>query len=141
MVSDSFPANRRLNERVDMKLRVDAKYLKDSEGHSILEGEGFPDLGRPSLARRNPRAGMVELNTEDLSLSGLGLEGDMEFQPGMAFALDLHLPNDPVVVKALAEVMWVDGSGGKPRAGLRIAAINWLEMLRLERLVSSNRDN
>ena len=124
-----------------MNLRVDARLLRDEDVHRILEGEGFPDLGIPSLARRHPRDHMDEVSLEDLSMTGLGLEGDADFVPGAAFTLDMHLPGDPVVVKALAEVMWVQGQGERKRAGLRFAAINWMELQRLRRLLVNDRRN
>jgi hypothetical protein len=126
---------------VNLRVRVDARYLDQKEVHGILEGEGFSDLDRPSMAWRRPREGMVTVSSEDFSAGGMALRGGIDFKKGMAFALDVHLPNDSVVIKALAEVMWVQMDNTRHRAGLRIAAIHWMELQRLSRAMGCFEEN
>ena len=124
--------NKRQQDRKSVKLRVDAKKLERKELDSILQGDGYPDLSQPSMARRTPREGMESVSSGDLSLGGMRLDGRLEIEPGSTMVVDLHLPGDPVVLKALAEVMWVRGGEQGPKAGLRFAAIGWKELNRLK---------
>jgi hypothetical protein len=62
--------------------------------------------------------GMERAETLDLSGSGLRLTG-MALKPGSAAMLDLHLPCERLVVKALVEVVWARQN----TAGCRFAAI------------------
>ena len=123
---------KRQQERVALKFRVDAKQLDRSEVENILQGEGYPDLSQPSMARRLPREGMESAATEDLSISGIQLQAPLGLETGATLAVDLHLPGDPVVLKALTEVMWVQGGQKPQRAGLRFVALGGREVSRLK---------
>jgi hypothetical protein len=101
---------------------VDVKVLKTRDVDNILFGQGWQDLNLNSLSMSRPRFGMERAQSLDLSCSGLRLEG-LDLKPGTAAILDLHLPEDKVVVKALVEVVWVRKEGDKTMAGCRFAAM------------------
>jgi hypothetical protein len=109
-------------QRMQLQVTVDVKPLKTQEVDNILFGQGFEDLNLNSLSMSRPRHGMERAATLDISISGLRLEG-VELKPGTAAVLDLHLPDDKVVIKALVEVIWVGTEGESPTAGCRFAAM------------------
>jgi hypothetical protein len=109
-------------ERRRVQVTVDVKPLRTQDVDNILFGQGFEDLNLNSLSMSRPRHGMERAETLDLSLSGLRLAG-IELKPGTAAVLDLHLPSDKVVIKALVEVVWATDQHGHPMAGCRFAAI------------------
>lgn len=119
--------DKRLSTRVRVRLRVDCKPLEHAERLSVLEGHGFPELSYRSLALSRPRAGMTPMQARDLSLTGLRLEGPLPLGLGDSAMLDLHLPDEPVAVKALVDVVWSRPAEG-PRqlhsCGLRFAALD-----------------
>ena len=111
-------------ERRRVQVTVDVRPLKTQDVDNILFGQGYEDLNLNSLSMSRPRHGMERAETLDLSVSGLRLNG-IELKPGTAAVLDLHLPDEKVVIKALVEVVWVKAEGGEtaPVAGCRFAAI------------------
>ena len=115
---------RRLAKRKELALRVDFKVLPDRDLENIMEGDGYPDLSLRAMAMSRPRAGMDGLSTLDISFTGMGLNCQHMLKTGAAAALDLHLPGERTVIKLLGEVMWCTEVEGKPRAGIRIAALD-----------------
>lgn len=127
-------SDKRQAARSHVKLRVDLKPLSQSEVQDIIEGQGFPELSYSSLALARPRHGMVPSKVRDLSVSGAQVETMLPVQAGESTAIDLHLPQDRVVVKALAEVVWcrpAKGGGEGHSAGLRFAAMEEESLRRL----------
>lgn len=125
-VPSRLPREKRIQPRLPLRLRVDARLLSEREREDILAGLGHAELETEALALSRPRWGMRRLDSRDVSASGLrlavqGLEG---LGPGTALCLDLHLPGDQRVVKLLGDVMWTGAEeGGQAVAGLRIAAL------------------
>lgn len=109
-------------ERRKVHVTVDIKPLKTQDVDNILFGQGFEDLNLNSLSMSRPRHGMERAQTLDLSVSGLRVAG-IELKPGTAAVLDLHLPEQKVVVKALVEVVWSGQDSEGPTAGCRFAAL------------------
>ena len=117
---------KRIESRISIRLRADAKELSPDQLEGIMDGQGWTDIFVPSFSYKNPREGMQSLETRDISRSGLRLEGSFGFNRGASLAIDLHLPGDRVLVKALLEVMWVEKDEKNPewkRAGARFAAL------------------
>ena len=112
----------RHSTRCPLHLTVDLKSLKTQDVDNILFGQGFEDLNLNSLSLARPRHGMERAETLDISLSGMRLSGPA-LAPGTAAVLDLHLPHDRVVVKALVEVVWSSQHEGQATLGCRFAAI------------------
>ena len=134
-------AEHRLSNRLPVRMRVDCKPLSGSEIRDILEGHGYSELAFASLALSRPRQGMLPARVKDLSVGGLCMEGPLPLGLGDAAALDMHLPDERVALKALAEVVWSKPANNeeKPHAcGLRFAAMDEEAMRRLKLFLSSS---
>jgi hypothetical protein len=120
------PADKRIKPRQTLRLRVDARLIKEQERDAILEGLGFPDLENEGLALSRPRHGLKRSESRDVSASGLRikLEGLDRVDIGRSMSLDVHVPGEHRVVKLLGDVVWVGTANGEPVAGLRIAALD-----------------
>jgi hypothetical protein len=132
-------SDKRLARRQTVRLRVDLKPLRHEEVRDILEGQGYDELDYSSLALAKPRTGMLPARIRDISLSGMRVEGPVALGAGEATAMDLHLPDERVVLKALAEVVWCRPSvdGAQPHAfGLRFAALEEDALFRLKNFLS-----
>ena len=103
----------RLTARRSVSVRVDVKPLHTNDVDNILLGQGYEDLSFNSLSLSRPRHGMERAVSLDISVSGVRVYG-AELKPGTAAVIDIHLPDENVVVKALAEVVWVEAPGRRP---------------------------
>jgi hypothetical protein len=112
----------RREARKNVQILIDVKPLKTQDVDNILFGQGFEDLNSNSLSMARPRHGMERAETADISLSGLRLKG-VNVKRGTAVVVDLHLPDESVVIKALMEVVWTKDEGSQASAGCRFAAI------------------
>ena len=132
-------SEQRLAPRQTVRLRVDLKPLRHEEVRDILEGQGYDELEFSSLALSKPRTGMLPARIRDISLSGARVEGPVSLGTGEATAIDLHLPDERVVLKVLGEVIWsrpaTDDS--QPHSfGLRFAALEEDGLHRLKSFLS-----
>jgi hypothetical protein len=119
-------SDKRLAPRQSVRLRVDLKPLRHEEVRDILQGQGYDELAFSSLSLSKPRTGMMPARIRDLSLSGVRVEGPVAMGAGEATAIDLHLPDERVVIKALGEVVWSRPATdcNEPHAfGVRFAAL------------------
>ena len=133
--------DQRHSKRVSVRLRVDCKPLSNSEIREILDGQGYQELAYSSLALSRPRQGMLPARIRDLSLSGMRMEGPLPLGLGDAAALDMHLPDERVALKALAEVVWAQPAGAldQPHAcGLRFAAMDEDSVRRLRTFIDAS---
>jgi Tfp pilus assembly protein PilZ len=120
------PTEQRLAPRQAVRLRVDLKPLRHEEVRDILEGNGCDELDFSSLSLSKPRMGMIPARIRDISLRGVRIEGPVSMGTGEAAVLDLHLPDERVVIKALGEVVWSRPSTDSQQMhafGLRFAAL------------------
>ena len=132
--------DKRLASRTPVRLRVDCKPLSRNEISDILEGHGYNELAYASLALSMPRQGMMPSRVRDLSLSGLRMEGPLALGLGDSAALDMHLPDERVALKALAEVVWSRPASDvqEPHAcGLRFAAMDEESARRLKHYLAT----
>lgn len=133
------PSDKRLAPRQAVRLRVDLKPLRHEEVRDILEGQGYDELEYSSLSLTKPRAGMMPARIRDLSLSGMRIEGPVSLGTGEAAAVDLHLPDERVVLKVLGEVVWSQTApdASQPHSfGLRFAALEEDGVHRLKNFLS-----
>ena len=131
--------DKRLAPRQAVRLRVDLKPLRHDEVRDILEGQGYDELEFSSLSLAKPRSGMLPARIRDISLSGLRVEGPVALGAGEATAIDLHLPDERVVLKVLGEVVWSRPSedSAQPHSfGVRFAALEEDGMHRLKTFLS-----
>jgi hypothetical protein len=138
VTNENVYANRRIQERKALSLTIDYRTLDGKETYSILNGEGYLDLNGHSLALTIPRRGMRRLLTRDLSLGGLSVCGAVDVTLGTSTAVDIHLPQDPVLIKVLAKVVWVNGCGEKRLAGLRFSALGEDSRKRLQEFIGDS---
>lgn len=118
---------KRLAQRLPVRLRVDCKPLSFVEVKDIMEGHGYNELAFATLALSRPRTGMLPAKVRDLSVSGLRMESPVHLGLGDAAALDVHLPDERVCLKALAEVVWSQPAADQDSlhaCGLRFAAMD-----------------
>ncbi len=117
----------RSSNRIPVRMRVDCKPLSSAEIKDILDGHGYSELAYASLALSRPRQGMLPARIKNLSPGGLCLEGPLPMKEGEVAALDLHLLDERVALKALAEVVWSQPAADETRphsCGLRFAAMD-----------------
>jgi Tfp pilus assembly protein PilZ len=137
----AMSTDKRHAKRVSVRLRVDCKPLSNGEIREILDGQGYQELAYSSLALSRPRQGMLPSRVRDLSLSGLRMEGPLPLGLGDAAALDVHLPDERVALKALAEVVWSQPADAldRPHAcGLRFAAMDEDSARRLRSFIDAS---
>jgi hypothetical protein len=140
MRGNTMSAENRHSHRMPLRMRVDCKPLSGTEVQDILEGHGYSELAFASLALSRPRQGMLPSRVRNLSLCGMCMEGPLAMSQGEAAALDLHLPDERVALKALVEVVWSKPStdDDKPHmCGLRFAAMEEESTRRLKRYLST----
>jgi hypothetical protein len=127
---------------MNIKLRVDAKVLAETQRDDILAGNGHPDLDQESLSLTRPRGGRKTCQTFDVSSTGLRLSAAeiAVLEQGASLELDLHLPGERRVVKLLAEVVWMDKGLDSPVMGLRFAALEDEGMRRLRGYLEALRE-
>jgi c-di-GMP-binding flagellar brake protein YcgR len=83
---------------------------------------------------------MLPSRVKDLSMSGLRMEGPLPLGMGDAAAVDMHLPDERVAVKALVEVVWskpAEHESAQHSCGLRFAAMDEGDMRRLKQFLSA----
>ncbi len=116
-------SDQRRKPRQTLQVYADYKKLNAVELENILAGQGCQEIGHHCFALPSPPVGMLRAQTLDLSVSGLRLAG-ADLEPGSAILLDLHLPDERSVVKALVEVVWASKKAPlAPQVGLRFAAM------------------
>lgn len=77
-----------------------------------------------SAEGREPAAGSITLDSADVSEGGAFLRSDVLFEVGETLALEIPLPDGPVV-KATGRVAWVADSGSEaPGMGLEFVALS-----------------
>lgn len=134
----SFMEQRRAN-RVPVRMRVDCKPLSSDEVKDILDGHGYSELAYSSLALSRPRPGMLPARIKNLTVGGLCMEGPLPLKAGEVAALDLHLSDERVALKALAEVVWTRPAAdeNEPHScGLRFAALDADGLKRLKQYLA-----
>jgi hypothetical protein len=136
---------RRVAERVDCQLGVSWKHLSKEESDKLLFSGAFTDVfmltdlqGATSEAALEAKA-----YTENLSVSGVKLVGDLRLSTGEALSdgweleVLLEVPGAPIPVRALAVVVWTSPEleGGKRAAGLFFKAIHKQDVERVTRYI------
>ncbi|MGH7442023.1 MAG: PilZ domain-containing protein [bacterium] len=114
--------------------------MSTDEVNDILEGHGYSELAFSSLALSRPRQGMLPARIKNLSPGGLCVEGPCPFQAGEVAALDLHLLDERVALKALVEVVWAQPAADESQphsCGMRFAALDDDGRRRLRHYLSS----
>jgi hypothetical protein len=140
---------RRTAERVDLEAKVRWSHMPSAESDALLSKGAYSGLS----VDFDPDASITEealerqAYTENLSVTGLKLVGDLRLQDGSALRkgwelmVEILAPGQSEPIRALAEVMWVTPPKGPPprQAGLFFKAVNKADVERLVRMHSAAR--
>jgi hypothetical protein len=137
---------RRVAERVDCKLAVDWVRLDKSQADAAMTGGDYSELF--SITDLGTHVSAAELEskayTENLSVTGVKLVGDLRLnngealQEGWELMVQLHVPNAPLPVRALALVVWIGPSPEPPgalQAGLFFKGIHKQDVEKVTRFM------
>jgi hypothetical protein len=135
---------RRIAERVDCQLGVDWTHLSKEESNRMMESGAFTDIFMLTDLQNEPTSASLESKayTENLSVSGVKLVGDLRLssgealQEGWELLVSLEVPGAPIPVRALAIVVWASPSLGEDKkmaAGLFFKAIHKQDVERVTR--------
>jgi hypothetical protein len=134
---------RRVSERVDCALGVSWKHLPKAEADRLLQSGAFTDIFMLTDLQDTSSSVMLESKayTENLSISGVKLVGDLRLstgealQDGWELLVELQVPGAPIPVRALAIVVWIAPAqaDGRMSAGLFFKAIHKQDVERVTR--------
>jgi len=126
---------RRVAERVDCQLGVGWQHLSKEESDKLLHSGAFTDVFMLTDLQGGSSEKALESKTytENLSVSGVKLVGDLRLstgealQDGWELQVEIEVPGAPMPVRALAIVVWTSPApeaGAKRAAGLFFKAIH-----------------
>jgi PilZ domain len=134
---------RRVAERVDLAAEVRWRRLKISEAGALEQGPAYSGLAAfPQDQDSVTEEGLErQAYSENLSVTGLKLVGDLRLRDGSALKVGWELlvemvpPGQVEPIRALAEVVWVTPPAGPPprQAGLFFKAVNKEDVERIVR--------
>lgn len=135
---------RRVAERVDCRLAVTWKRLGKVEADQAQTSGDFSEIFSVSdLSGSTDQAGLEsKAYTENLSVSGVKLVGDLRLDNGEALKegwdllVEIKVPDTPMPVRALAVVVWIEPSPEPPgalQAGLFFQGIHKQDVERVTR--------
>jgi hypothetical protein len=141
------PADQRRFDRVRADLAVSFRELDEAEAESLSQHLPIGEPGEAPLPAPSENGG-VQGHSENLSLGGLSLTGDLQIlgerrmAKGHRLLVEFHLPGDASdePVRALAVVAWcLEGQGahGKFTAGVMFLGIQPADLERIGRYVES----
>jgi hypothetical protein len=136
---------KRDSERVAAKLDISFKLIGREEAEAQMEGGGFGDVfSAEDLKSESPSDDPHDAFTENISISGLKLTGDMRLVGGKPLKegdylfVELKVPEAPMPVRTLATVIWCEADKSKPplfHAGLFFVAINRQDVAKVARFL------
>ena len=120
-------------ERFRAKLQVRYRPISGSE-LAALERESHFSATTSEKGRTRETKELFKVFSEDVSEGGMRINTDIQLDTASRVLVELHLPDLPLPVSAIAEVMWsrpVEGGGFA--CGLKFDQINKSELSKLER--------
>ena len=135
---------RRVAERVEVKLGVSWKHLSRQESDRLMVGGEYSEVFSIHDLHENISSEGLDRQayTENLSVSGVKLVGDLRLnggqpmQEGWELLVSLDIPNSPIPVRALAVVVWVAPAGdGQMQSGLFFKGINKDDVQKVTKLL------
>ena len=139
---------RRVAERIDIKLGVTWRHLDKDEADRLLTNGEYSELFSIDDLHSHTSEASLERQayTENLSVTGVRLVGDLrlhtgeQLQEGWELMVSLDVPGSERPVRALAIVVWaVPGQAGKMSAGLYFKGVNKDDIERLARLTAEKK--
>ena len=132
-------------ERVSARLQIKFQQIDKKEADRILGNGDFTDVfSSANLDGEVTEDGLKDAFTENISISGLKLTGDMRLVGGKALnegaflLLEIQVPDAPMPVRALANVIWSAADDSDPvvfHAGLFFVGINKQDVMKVARFL------
>ena len=127
-------------ERIDASIKVTYCLIPKVDLVDTLSNPAYRESTTDLLPELSKKSAIVHAVTRDISMGGMSLVGQLAFPPDMALEIHLYLPQHPVPLTLLAEVVRADAEAGGTngstfRAGLKILAINKPDVIRLDKFL------
>jgi hypothetical protein len=133
---------RRVAERVDLKVEVRWRRIGGRKASALVEGGAYSEIFAPLAPELPATADELERQayTENLSTAGLKLVGDLRLQDGSALQegwdllVEITAPFQKEPIRAIAGVVWITPEPAPRQAGLFFKAINKEDVEKVLRL-------
>ena len=122
-------------ERFRTRLQVRYRQLGETEVATLLHDGSYAPTSSEK-GRSKETKDLFKVITDDVSQGGLRIVSPVPIAIGVVMAVELHLPEIPLPIAALAEVVWIsENPGGGHACGLRFTQINKTDLTKLERFL------
>lgn len=138
---DSAFLEKREDERKTVHLEIKFRLIEKAEAERILGSDDFNQaLAHHESTFKDPHGA----HTQNLSISGLKLMGDISLVGGKALKVgdrlivEIQVPDAPIPVHTLATVVWADCDNSDPikfYAGLHFDGINRQDVAKVARFL------
>jgi hypothetical protein len=133
--------DKRNYDRFRTQLQVRFRPLGASEAAGLLNNGNFTPT-TSEKGRTKETKNLFKVMTEDVSQGGLRISSPQPIAVGVILAVDLQLPQIPLPISALAEVVWTSDKTPEGCAcGLRFTQINKSDLSKLERFLLLQRNS
>ncbi len=133
-------------ERLSARLEIKFKPVTRQEADGILMAGDFSDVFATSGLQEDEPDGAVPKDafTENISINGLRLVGDLQLVGGKSLSqgayllVEIKVPETPIPVRALAMVIWSEADPQDPKlfhAGLFFVGINKHDVTKVARFM------
>jgi hypothetical protein len=134
-------------ERISARLAIRFTVLDKQEADRILNNGDFSDVfsaDNLGVETDKEKEGVKGAFTENISISGLQLTGDLRLvggqsvAPGAYLQVEIQIPDAPMPVRTLATVIWSEGDKENPstfHAGLFFVGINKVDVMKVARFL------
>lgn len=132
-------------ERISARLKIRFDIIDREVAENFLAGGDFTDVfASKDLSGRVEEEGLKDAFSENISISGLKLTGDMRLVGGKALndgtylLVEIEIPDAPIPVRTLAMVVWSDADNSDPvvfHAGLFFVGINKQDVMKVARFL------
>ena len=135
---------RRSAERVDVKLGVSWRHLDKGESDKLMTSGDYSEVFSIHDLHEHVDEAALERKayTENLSVSGVKLVGDLRLETGEPLKegwdlmVSIDIPNSPIPVRALAVVVWIaPAENGQMQTGLFFQGINKQDVEKVTKLL------
>lgn len=132
-------------ERISARLQIKFREISRIEADRVLGNGDYTDIfGSGNLNAAVEDDDLQDAFTENISISGLKLTGDLRLVGGKAFnegaflLVEVQIPEAPMPVRTLAHVIWSAADDSDPvlfHAGLFFAGINKQDVMKVARFL------
>jgi hypothetical protein len=124
-------------DRIEAAVKVTYYAISRDELVHLLNRKEYLETQADQLPDLATKSSVIHAVTQDLSIGGMSLLGDQVFDVNTALIIHLHLPETPTPLTLIAEVLRVQpnskSTGGVHKAGIKILAINRVDVISLEK--------